>query len=161
MTDQFPPLPLVELSATDLAAVLRPRLAAVGFDVDTLSDDPVQIADLFGKLDNRERDTVCELIALRAGRRPRDWPKWLDQVHDEALQNDAIDSSRKTLADHLDAVISEVKAAQRAHQELRGENGSGVWDVEHAEGGANFEKALDFLAFYAQVAKELNPTRGM
>lgn len=161
MTDQLPPLPLVELSATDLAAVLRPRLAAVGFDVDTLSDDPVQIADLFGKLDNRERETVCELIALRAGRRPRDWPKWLDQVHDDALQNDAIDRSRKTLVEHLDAIISEVRSAHRAHEELQGDHGSGVWDVEHAEGGRHFEHALAQLAFYAETAKALNPTRNM
>lgn len=155
------PLPTVELTAIDLAAALKPTLTRAGFDIGSLSDDPVQIADLFNKITPRDRDMVCEYIALRAGRRAHDWPKWLDQVHDDALHDDAIDANRKTLADHLAAIISEIAAAQRARQELQGQRGSATWDVEHAEGGTQFEYALNQLAFLAAAAQALNPTRDL
>ncbi len=156
-----PPTTPGALTEAALTAVLRSDLATIGADVDNLPPDPHKLEALIHQLKVQQRDMFCQLLSLREGRSNRDWPRWVDAAHDRAIESDAIDAGRKTLAGHLDAIITEVRAAQSARHELAGNRGSGMWDVEHAEGGANFQKALDFLEFYAQVAKELNPTRDM
>jgi GTP cyclohydrolase II len=150
-------LPMSPLTCADLAAVLAPRLTALGYDVHNLPTDEGTLLPLLLKLDNRERDMACDLLALRAGRVAADWPKWVDKVHDEALQCDAIDDARKTLADHLTATLSEIRQARKARRNLQGEGGT-VYDAEH-EGGQHFDRALDDLEHAAVVALALNPTR--
>lgn len=150
-----------ELTQVDLTAVLRSDLAAIGADVDNLPPDPHELEGLIHQLKGQQRDMLCQLLSLREGNTHHAWPRWVDQAHDRAIESDAIDAGRKNLADHLDAIISEIRHAQRAHRELQGDHSSAMYDVEHAEGGRHFETALDKLAFYAEAAKALNPTRDM
>lgn len=156
-----PPVEMLDFTSSQLANILRKPLAELGTDVDQLPEEPHELGALIHRLKGQQREMFCDLLSLRAGRSGRDWPQWLDKLHDEAIEGDAIDRGRKTLADHLDAIISEIRQAQRARRELQGEHGSAMWDVEHAEGGSDFQHALDQLAFYAAAAKALNPTRDM
>lgn len=159
MTHQHQPTSDGYLTAIDLAACLRLRLAELGTDVDHLPEQHSAIGALLHQLNNHERDQLCELITVRLGHRNRDWPHWLDQLHDEALQGDAIDAARKSLAEHLTSVTRAICDVRRTRELLRGGHSSGIWDVEHAEGGTQFEHALNQLEFYAAAAQALNPTR--